>query len=69
MQLDLRGIPAPEESSQPAFTLTPALLIKISVSLSLMAMGLYYLSSGKESASLRKMMLGAVLVIAALLVF
>lgn len=69
MQLDLRSIPAPEESAAPEFLLTPAILIKITLSLSIMSMGLYYLSSGKETANLRKMALGAALVVASLLIF
>ncbi|MBI5209003.1 MAG: hypothetical protein HY927_03420 [Elusimicrobia bacterium] len=67
--VDLRNLPAPRETVRPEFKLTPALLLKVAGCLAVLTVGLYYLWSGKENQSLSRMLVGAVLVLGAFLLF
>ena len=49
-----------------SFNLTMPLGVRTIFAFSCVSVGLYYLASGKESASLEKMMIGTVLVFASL---
>lgn len=69
VSFDLSSIPPPQESTRPALELTPAVLTKSAASLVLTSMGLYYLVSGKKLQSVERMVVGAALILGALLLF
>ena len=54
---------------KPWISLTPALMGKISVSISLMTIGLYYLVSGRRDADMTRMFTGAFLTLASVFLF
>ncbi len=67
--LDLRSIPEPQDATRPAMSLTPALMGRIALCAALIAMGMYYVLSGRERQSVGRMALGALMVIGAFFVF
>ncbi len=67
--MDVRGIPQPVEGARPFFSLTPGLAARTVASLVLTTAGMYYLSQGKKTACLEKMVLGALLALAGIYVF
>jgi len=54
---------------KPWISLTPKLLGKVSVSISLMTIGLYYLVSGRRDANMSRMFTGAFLTLASVFLF
>ncbi|MBI5623004.1 MAG: hypothetical protein HY924_04415 [Elusimicrobia bacterium] len=69
VNIDLRSIPAPKDGVRAEIKFTPALIGKVAGCLVLLTMGLYYLYSGREQQSVSRMLLGAVLIIGAFVVF
>jgi hypothetical protein len=67
--MDLRSVPQPSEKGGPWLDIKPTLGLKIAGAIVLMTLGLYYLDSGRERASLNRMVLGALLALASLFVF
>ncbi|MBI4678757.1 MAG: hypothetical protein HY748_14350 [Elusimicrobia bacterium] len=65
----LSRIPPATDKVAAEVQVTPALVGKVVGCLFLLTMGLYYLYSGKENQSVPRMLLGAVLVLGAFLVF
>lgn len=67
--MNIKDFPAPSETIQPVFTLSPQMAAKIALAFLLSTAGVYYVGSGRKEQSLQKMILGAVLVLAALFFF
>ncbi|MFA6317355.1 MAG: hypothetical protein WC943_08045 [Elusimicrobiota bacterium] len=67
--IDLRSLPAPSDTVRADLKFTPAVVLKVAGCIVLVTMGLYYLYSGKEEQSVPKMILGALLILAAFVVF
>lgn len=54
---------------KPWISLTPAIMGKIALSVSLMTIGLYYLVSGRRDANMSRMFSGAFLTLASVFLF
>lgn len=71
MDIVIRGGdgPAAAPASTPWLNITPQVGLRVAASVSLMTLGLYYLSTGRRDADLSRMILGGLLSIASLLTF
>lgn len=64
--VDFKAAPQPVESARPTFSVPAPLGVRVVMAFAVCSVGLYYLASGKENASLQKMLIGTVLVFASL---
>ena len=61
--------PATTADKLPWLNVTPTVVGRIAVSTVLMGMGMFYLSTGRRDGSMQRMLVGAALAFASLLVF
>ncbi len=57
------------DAAKPWLAVTPKVMGKMALSTMLMAIGMYYLTSGRREASMSRMFSGAVLALAAVFIF
>lgn len=69
VNFDLRSVPLPSQTAKPELLLTQSLVVKVAACLGIAAMGMYFLMSGKEHQDVKRMFLGAILIIGAFFVF
>lgn len=67
--MDVRALPKPAGAVFPVFQATPRVAGKLFFGFGLSTAGLYYLGAGKKHQDVQKMILGAVLILAALFLF
>lgn len=69
MAVNWRDMPPPSAEPGVAIHFTPKLALKTSLASGLIAAGMYYMISGRKNADLNRMITGAVLTLASLLLF
>ncbi len=57
------------EAAKPWITLTPKVVGKMALSTTLMAMGMFYLTTGRRDAEVSRMITGAILALASVFLF
>ena len=57
------------DGAKPWIVLTPPVLGKVAVSISLMAAGMHYLVTGRRDADVSRMIVGAILTLASVFIF
>jgi hypothetical protein len=67
--MDLRSVPMPTGAVSPVFQATPKVAGRLFFGFGLSTAGFYYLGSGKKQQDVQKMILGAALILAALVLF